>query len=150
VSKPGYVYKSLSFNYSVVEDFEPIVVNIELEKIRKGSIVVLNNIFFDLDKYELKEKSRAELAKIVRFMNSNPAVRIEVSGHTDNLGTSDYNLVLSQKRAQAVTTYLIDSGINRSRIIPKGYGASMPVGDNTTEDGRQLNRRIEFRIIGNN
>lgn len=149
VSKPGYVYKSLSFNYSAVDDFEPIVVNIELEKIRTGSIVVLNNIFFDLDKYELKEKSRAELAKIVRFMTSNPAVRIEVSGHTDNLGTNDYNLGLSEKRAQAVTKYLIDSGINRARIVPKGYGATMPIGDNSTEDGRQLNRRIEFKIIGN-
>lgn len=149
VSKPGYVYKSLSFNYSVVEDFEPIVVDIELEKIRKGSTVVLNNIFFDVDKYELKDKSRAELAKIVRFMTSNPSVRIEVSGHTDNLGTNDYNLVLSEKRAQAVTKYLIESGINRARIVPKGYGASMPVGDNSSEQGRQLNRRIEFKVIGN-
>jgi OmpA-OmpF porin, OOP family len=149
VSKPGYVYKSLSFNYSAVQDFEPIVVNIELEKIRKGSVVILNNIFFDLDKYELKEKSRAELTKVVRFMTSNPDVRIEVSGHTDNVGATDYNFVLSEKRARAVTDYLIHSGINRTRIISKGYGASMPVGDNSTEHGRQLNRRIEFKILGN-
>lgn len=150
VSKPGYVYKSLSFNYSAVEDFQPIVVNIELEKIKKGSIAVLNNIFFDVDKYELKEKSRAELAKIVRFMTTNPSVRIEVSGHTDNVGADDYNLVLSERRAQAVTKYLIDSGINRARIVPKGYGASAPVGDNNTDQGRQLNRRIEFKILGSN
>jgi OmpA-OmpF porin, OOP family len=148
-TKPGYLFKSLNFNYSEVSNFQPIEVNIELEKIKGGSVVVLNNIFFDVDKYELKEKSQAEIAEVVRFLNSNPQVRIEVSGHTDNLGTSDYNSTLSEKRAQAVTNYLIKSGISRARIIPKGYGASKPVGDNSTEHGRQLNRRIEFKILGN-
>jgi OmpA-OmpF porin, OOP family len=147
VTKQGYLFKSLNFNYSQVTNFEPIIVDIELEKVRTGSVVVLNNIFFDTDKYELKEKSTPELQKIIRFLNDNPGVKIQISGHTDNVGAVDYNIQLSLRRATSVFQYLIDHGIDKKRVLYKGFGASRPVADNSTESGRQLNRRIEVAIV---
>jgi OmpA-OmpF porin, OOP family len=148
ITKPGYLFKSMNFNYSEVSDFDPIVVDVELEKVREGSVVVLNNIFFDVDKYALKEKSATELTEVIRFLNSNPSVRIEVSGHTDDVGQPDYNVDLSHKRSRSVVDYLISKGIDNRRIVAKGYGASRPLGDNATAEGRQLNRRIEILVIG--
>jgi OmpA-OmpF porin, OOP family len=147
VTRPGYLFKSLNFNYSEIRHFEPIVVNIDLDRVREGSVVVLNNIFFDTDKYEIKEKSTAELSKIVKFLNDNPKVRIQISGHTDNVGSAEYNKQLSLRRATAVYQYLIDKGIDKKRVLYKGFGSEKPIADNNTEDGRQLNRRIDFSII---
>jgi outer membrane protein OmpA-like peptidoglycan-associated protein len=147
VTRPGYLFKSLNFNYSDVKDFEPIVVDIALEKVREGSKVVLNNIFFDVDKHELKEKSTVELEKVLRFLGENPNVRIQINGHTDNTGSSDHNRQLSLRRASSVYHYLVDHGIDPSRVKYQGYGADKPVADNSTEEGRQLNRRIDFSIV---
>lgn len=147
VTKPGYLFKSMNFNYSEVSNFDPITVDVELEKVKQGSAVVLNNIFFDVDKYELKDKSRSELEKVVKFLEANPRVSIEVGGHTDNVGSAQYNADLSQRRAVAVVKYLLTAGIDPKRIVGKGYGSSKPVGDNNTSEGRQSNRRIEFKIL---
>ncbi len=147
VNKPGYLFKSLNFNYSEIADFTPIEIDIELEPIREGSVSILNNIFFEVDKYELQEKSTSELQKLVRFLTDNPNVRIEISGHTDNTGQPQYNYNLSEKRAQSVSNYLIQRGINKARLTLKGYGADRPMATNVTEEGRYKNRRIEFSII---
>ena len=147
ITKTGYLFKSLNFNYSEVTDFKPIIVDIELEPVREGSAVVLNNIFFDTDKYELKEKSAAELNKVVKFLSENPLVRIQISGHTDNVGTTDYNKQLSLKRATSVYTYLTNHGVSSNRLVSKGFGSEKPVADNNTEEGRTMNRRIEMTII---
>lgn len=147
VNKQAYLFKSYYFNYSEVTDFEPIVINIELEKASVGSLAVLNNIFFDFNQYELKEKSVPELKKVIRFMQDNPGLRVEIGGHTDNAGSADYNLKLSTNRALSVYNYLSSNGIEKGRLDYKGYGPSRPVSPNTTESGRQLNRRIEFKII---
>ncbi len=147
VNKQTYLFKSYNFNYSEVRDFEPIVVNIDLERAKEGSIAVLNNIFFDVDKFDLKEKSIPELEKILRFLQANPAMRVEIGGHTDNSGSAVYNRQLSEKRASSVYSYLIQRDINKARLVPKGYGPDQPVAPNDTEEGRQKNRRIEFRII---
>lgn len=147
VSKQGYLFQSLNFNYSEVENFEPIVLDIQLDKAEAGSVSVLKNLFFDTDRYDLKDKSRTELHKIIRFLNDNPSVRVEIGGHTDDVGARDYNRQLSEKRAKAVYQYLTDNGIETQRLLTKGYGPDEPVGDNNTEEGRQLNRRIEFRIV---
>lgn len=147
VTRPGYLFRSLNFNYSDVEDFEPVVVDINLDKVREGSMVVLNNIFFDVDKAELKDKSTVELEKIVRFMTENPGVRIQISGHTDNTGSADHNRQLSLRRATAVYNYLVKRGIKEGRVKYFGYGADKPIADNATAEGRQLNRRIEFSIV---
>ncbi|MBA4055154.1 MAG: hypothetical protein C0490_10610 [Marivirga sp.] len=147
VNKETYLFKSYNFNYSEVADFEPIIANIDLEKATEGSIAILNNIFFDVDKFDLKEKSIPELKKIIRFLKSNPAIRVEISGHTDNSGAAVYNRQLSEKRAYSVYTYLTQHDIDPKRLIPKGYGPDQPVASNETEQGRQKNRRIEFQII---
>jgi len=147
INKRGYLFKSYNFNYSEVKDFRPIIIDIDLERATAGSMAVLNNIFFDLDKYDLKPKSIPELQKIIRFMQENPQVRVEVSGHTDNIGQATYNKQLSEKRALSVYNYLIEKGIEKNRLVPIGYGQAKPLADNATDEGRQQNRRIEFRII---
>jgi OmpA-OmpF porin, OOP family len=147
VNKKAYLFKSFNFNYSEVRDFEPIEINIDLEKATTGSMVILNNIFFDVDKYELKPRSIPELEKIIRFMKENAQVNVEVSGHTDNSGQAAYNQQLSERRAQSVYNYLVEKGIPKNRLLTKGYGRDKPIASNDTESGRQQNRRIEFRII---
>lgn len=147
VSKRGYLFQSLNFNYSEVENFEPIVLDIKLDKAEAGSVSVLKNLFFDTDRYDLKDKSRTELHKIIRFLGDNPSVRVEIGGHTDDVGAREYNRQLSEKRAKAVYQYLAENGIEPQRLSTRGYGPDQPVGDNSTEEGRQLNRRIEFRIV---
>jgi OmpA-OmpF porin, OOP family len=147
VTRPGYLFKSLNFNYSEIKNFEPIILDVELDKVRQGTAVVLNNIFFDVDKFDLKEKSKPELMKVIRFLNDNPALKIEIGGHTDNTGSTDYNVELSEKRATAVYRYLVENGIHPNRVRKKGYGPAHPVAENTSEEGRKFNRRIEFAIV---
>ena len=147
VNKEAYLFKSYNFNYSEVTDFKPIIINIDLEKAKEGSVAVLNNIFFDVDKYDLKDKSVTELEKIIRFLSVNPVVRVEIAGHTDNSGSADYNRQLSERRANSVFTFLIQHGIDKKRMVPKGYGPDRPIASNDTEEGRSQNRRIEVRII---
>ncbi|MGC3944205.1 MAG: OmpA family protein [Chryseolinea sp.] len=147
VTRAGYLFKSYNFNYSEVTDFEPITIDVDLEKVMAGSVAILNNIFFDVDKYELMEKSSPELQKIVRFLKENPGVRVEIGGHTDNSGSPTHNRELSDKRARSVYEFLVQHGIDSKRLEPKGYGPDRPVASNDTEVGRQKNRRIEFRIL---
>jgi OOP family OmpA-OmpF porin len=146
-SSPGYLFKSLSFNYSSNDRLTPVVVDIPLSKAKVNATAVLNNIFFETDKYEVEEKSTTELQEVIRFLTVNPGIRVEIGGHTDNVGAASYNLQLSQKRAQSVADYLIHHGIAAGRIARKGYGAQQPVKANDTEENRQANRRIEFKII---
>ena len=147
VSRPGYLYQSLNFDYEVEANFTPVAMDVFLDPVEMGASGILNNIFFDLNKYELKDKSITELDKVLRFLNENPTIRVEISGHTDNLGTPAYNLQLSQKRSQAVAEYLVAHGVESKRLLQKGYGADKPIKPNDTEENRQINRRIEFRVV---
>ncbi|HEU5146038.1 MAG TPA: OmpA family protein [Chryseosolibacter sp.] len=147
VNKKGYLFKSLNFNYSAEQDYEPIVLDVELEKAAEGTTAVLENIFFDVDKYDLKEKSITELKKILRFLKENPQLRVEISGHTDDSGSEAHNKELSGKRAEAVYNYLVQKGIPPDRLLRRGVGSDRPVADNATDEGRQQNRRIEFKVI---
>jgi len=147
VSKPGYLFESLRFDYQVSQDREPILIDIYLQPIKSGIASTMNNIFFDVDKYEIKQKSRTELNKTVMFLQTNPSVRIEIAGHTDNSGNDSHNRQLSLNRAKAVHQFLIDQGINTKRLTYKGYGSTLPVAPNDSEKHRQLNRRIEFKIL---
>jgi outer membrane protein OmpA-like peptidoglycan-associated protein len=108
--------------------------------------VVLNNIFFEFDSYELKTESEIELKKVVEFMKQNPTVRIEISGHTDTIGSEEYNLQLSENRANEIAEFL-SKYIDGSRIKAVGYGSSKPISSNKTEQGRRKNRRSELRVI---
>lgn len=135
-------------NTNYYEIYRPIL----LPPLIVGSKVVLNNIFFDFDKATLRSTSGVELRNLVRFMNKYPAVNVEISGYTDSKGTEEYNLKLSQDRAQAVVTYLLGKGIPSARMTAKGYGESNPDAANQKSDGsdnpagRQLNRRVELKI----
>jgi outer membrane protein OmpA-like peptidoglycan-associated protein len=110
--------------------------------------VVLNNVFFDVDRYNLKQQSMVELNRLYEFMKANPKVKVEISGHTDNTGSEAANKTLSQNRAKSVADYLQSKGIPVSRLQYKGYGATKPVAGNDTEAGRALNRRTEAKITG--
>lgn len=147
VNKKGYLFTSQNFNYSTVKDFKPITQNIALEPATSGSVAILNNIFFEFDKYDLQEKSKTELQEIIRFLNNNPTLKVEIGGHTDNVGTSDYNQQLSEKRAKSVYEYLLKAGVAKTRLFSKGYGSKMPIIENNSEENRQTNRRIEFKIL---
>ena len=111
------------------------------------TVIELNNIFFDFNKATLRTESITELRHMIKFMQDYPKLKVEISGHTDSVGTEDVNRKLSQGRAEAVREYLVSHGISTTRITAKGYGASKPVAPNATEEGRQRNRRTEFRII---
>jgi outer membrane protein OmpA-like peptidoglycan-associated protein len=118
-----------------------------LEPIEKGTKVVLNNIFFESGRAELKPISYVELNKAADLLKDNATMIIEVGGHTDNLGSDELNLSLSQKRANAVMEYLKLAGIEETRLKAKGYGETQPIADNSTEEGRAKNRRTEFEIV---
>jgi outer membrane protein OmpA-like peptidoglycan-associated protein len=95
----------------------------------------------------LKDKSIPELEKIKEFLMLNPDIRVEIGGHTDNSGAAAYNRQLSEKRSLSVYKFLVDHGIRKERLITKGYGPDQPLASNDTEEGKQKNRRIEFRIL---
>lgn len=120
---------------------------IALQPIKIGSKIVLRNLFFAFNSSEIKTQSNKEVAYLTNFMQQNPKVRIEITGHTDNVGTETYNLQLSQARANALRQALIEHGIKADRIVATGKGRTEPVATNDTEEGRQANRRVEIKII---
>ena len=134
------------FELTQSKALEPYKKNIPLDPIKVGVPVVLKNIFFDTDKFELKKESIAELEILYQFLTDNPSLNIEVSGHTDNQGNLQHNITLSQNRAKTVVDYLVQKGIASGRIVAKGYGPKQPVADNETPEGRAENRRTEFTI----
>lgn len=143
----GFFFYSQSFELPKDTAYVEITNDIALEPIRKGTKVVLNNIFFEVGKAELKPISYVELNKAVTLMKNNKSMKIEVGGHTDSQGADATNLSLSQKRAQSVVEYMVLAGIERTRLIAKGYGETVPIADNSTREGRAKNRRTEFVIV---
>lgn len=111
-----------------------------------GTVFQLKNIYFDVDKATLKPESREELTRLYSFMKDNPSVKIRIEGHTDDWSDDEYNITLSQNRSQAVVNYLKYKGVMGTRLEAKGFGETLPVADNANEEGRALNRRVEFRI----
>jgi outer membrane protein OmpA-like peptidoglycan-associated protein len=144
---PGYLLKSLSFDYSNQQKFDPLTLDIYLDPAKSGRSAVLNNLFFDSNQATLKSRSRTELSRLVEFLRQDANLRVEVAGHTDNVGTPAANLSLSQRRAQAVLTYLTGHGVPATRLRAKGYGETKPLVANDTEAHRAQNRRIELRIL---
>jgi len=110
-------------------------------------VFALKNVFFDTGKSTLRKESNTALDELAEALKTKPSMVIEIAGHTDDVGTSESNLQLSEGRANEVRKYLIKSGISPGRVVAKGYGESQAVADNSTEDGRQQNRRTEVRII---
>ena len=134
---------------SIPSDYEESELNrnFSLQKVKVGEKVILKNIFFELNKAMLTSASYEELGRVLKLLESNPTVRIEVSGHTDNVGSYEVNQRLSEARAKAVVDYLIGNGIDSARLEYAGYAFSQPVATNDTDDGRAQNRRVEFEIL---
>ncbi len=117
-----------------------------LEKIRKGNSFVLRNIYFDVDKYDLKPESFPELDKLIRFLKQNKGLDLSIIGHTDNSGTPEHNLKLSKERAYSVYKYLVNNGVDAKRISYAGKGAKVPMYPNDSKEHKSLNRRVEFVV----
>ncbi len=148
VSKKGYLFYSENFSLIGLDDpSKPYIINIPLQPIENKITVVLKNVFFEFNSFELLPDSYAELNKVVEYMNDNPSMKIEIGGHTDNVGSKEYNKNLSTKRAKSVYDYLIEKGISKERLTYKGYDFSTPIADNTSEEGRAKNRRTEFKVV---
>ena len=147
VSKDGYLFYSQNFSPDESKIHQPFVIEIPMQKIEIGALVVLNNIFFESNKFELLPESKAELQQLIRFLNDNPDLSIEIGGHTDDIGDEQSNQELSENRARIVYDYMVKHQIKTSKISFKGYGESKPLNDNLTEENRKNNRRTEFKII---
>lgn len=150
VDREGYLFHSENF---VLEEergaADPVKKDVELQNIEEGKNVVLENVFFDTDEYELKEESKVELDKLYRLMKKRPGLRIELQGHTDSRASKEHNKTLSENRAKAVYDHLVQKGIDPDRMTHKGYGEERPIADNSTEEGRAKNRRTAYEVIGN-
>jgi outer membrane protein OmpA-like peptidoglycan-associated protein len=143
----GYLFFSENFLLAEGTAHEPFRKDVPLQKIEVGKSMVLKNVFFDTDQFELKKKSMVELDRLISFLTKNKTVNIELGGHTDNVGSAKSNQVLSENRAKSVYSYLLENGISKERLTAKGYGDTKPIADNATEKGRAENRRSEFMIV---
>lgn len=147
VSKEGYLFYSQNFQLKEKMGFiDPYILEIKLKKIEIGGSVVLRNIFFNTGSYELQPQSKIELQRLIDFLIDNKTLFIELEGHTDNVGGELMNQKLSEDRAKEVYNYLVNKGIEKERLVFRGYGYSMPISSNETPEGRALNRRTEFKI----
>lgn len=147
VNRKGYLLYSDNIDMSVKGNDSSYKKDIPLVPLEVGANVILKNVFFNTNRYELDSTSQVELDKLVMLMSDNPSMAIEISGHTDNVGKALDNQALSNKRANAVAAYILNKGVARNRITAKGYGAAVPVADNTTDKGRALNRRTEMKVV---
>jgi outer membrane protein OmpA-like peptidoglycan-associated protein len=147
VNRKGYLMFSENYSLSQKTPDSTYHVDIPLQPLETNAAVVLKNIFYDLNKYDLKPESQVELDKLVQLMKDNPTLAIQINGHTDNIGKPADNLVLSQNRAKAVVSYLTVKGIDPKRLSFKGWGDTQPIADNKSEAGRAQNRRTELKVI---
>ncbi|MEO0776313.1 MAG: OmpA family protein, partial [Bacteroidota bacterium] len=160
VSKEGYLFHSENFALVHRDTGKPYVLEIGLQKIPESLAqnqakpvpapkpIVLKNVFFDTGSADLREESFAELRRLKKLLVDNPTMRIQVSGHTDNIGSEEANFQLSTDRARSVYEFLVREGINEVRLSYKGFGESQSIDTNESAEGRQRNRRTEFMIIG--
>lgn len=144
-----FISVSDNLDLTQIASYKEIQRDLYLVPLEVGSTIRLNNIFFDFGKATLRAESYPELDRLVGYMNQNDKMEIELSGHTDNVGGAEANLKLSDDRARAVTEYLVGKGIQAARIKAKGYGETKPLAGNDTEEGKQMNRRVEFTILKN-
>ncbi len=143
------ISENLNLDSFIKAGYKEIHKDLYLVPIEIGQIVRLNNVFFDFDKWDLRPESFVELDRVVKLLKENPSIEIEMSAHTDSFGSDDYNYKLSDNRARSVMEYILMKGIDPSRIISQGYGETVPVVPNDTPENRQLNRRVEFKILKN-
>lgn len=144
-----YISVSDNLDLTAIAEYREIKRDLYLVPLEVGSTIRLNNIFFDVGKASLRPESYPELDRLAGLMTQNSKMQIEISGHTDNVGSDDANLKLSDERSKAVSDYLVSLGIKAERITHKGYGETKALATNDTEEGKQMNRRVEFTILKN-
>lgn len=149
VRKEGYLFHSENFNLPEFSAFNMVNKDVELKNIAVGSKIALRNVFFATGKADITSDSYPELARLIDLLKQVPRLKIELSGHTDNVGSESLNQKLSQERAVAVKDYLVSKGIKADRLVAKGYGSARPVDSNDRAEGRQSNRRTEYEILAN-
>ncbi len=147
VNRRGYLFYSENFDLSNNAPDSVYQINIPLQPIEANASIILKNVFFDTKQTQLKPESITELDNVVILMKENPTVKIQIGGHTDNVGKPEDNVKLSLGRAVAVVNYLLGNGIKNDRLTFKGFGETKPIADNKTEAGRALNRRTELIVI---
>lgn len=147
VKAGGYLFHSENFLLPEATEFQEFILDFEMKKLEIGNTIVLKNIFFDSDKATPKPESESELNRLVKLLNDNPSTKIEIGSHTDDQGSDEYNLKLSDQRSATVVAQLKAKGIAENRVVAKGYGETHPIDKNDTEEGRQKNRRTEFKIL---
>ncbi len=147
IEEPGKLFYSENIQLSSNEGFKQKKLDIKLMDNKAGNKIVLNNIFFDSGQSSIKNESKTELNHLIDLLKKNPTLKVEIAGHTDNVGSEADNQLLSEKRAQAVVQFLIQNGIPAHRVQAKGYGSKQPIADNASETGRQQNRRTELKIL---
>lgn len=145
--KDGYLPLSSSLDLKELRAYEEVRKDFEMSPMEKGATIVMNNIYFDTGEYQLRRESNTELAKLREILKANPGMRVEIGGHTDDVGTAGENDVLSRNRAQAVVAYLMKKGVDAKRLVAKGYGEHQPTHPNDSASNRQKNRRVEFKIL---
>ena len=143
----GYLFFSQNYDVAANANKGPITLDVPLSPLTAGSVIALRNIFFNTASYELLPSSNAELEKLVQLLSANPTLRIELGGHTDDVGADAANMTLSDQRAKAVRDFVVGKGIDAARITAKGYGETKPVAANDTEEGRAQNRRTEVTVL---
>lgn len=146
-SAEGFYAVRESVDLTSLSVYEEKEVDLHLVPIVQGQNIRLNNVFFVRSKAEIKTNSFAELDNLVELLKNNPSLEIEIQGHTDNTGSKDLNMKLSEERANSVLDYLVNKGVSKGRLKAKGYGGTNPIADNRYEYTRKLNRRVEFKII---
>lgn len=147
VAADSTLFHSENIDIPITAAYNEVYKDINLSRIAVGATIVLKNVFFDSRKSDLRKESLPELNRLVSIMKDHPNMKVEISGHTDNIGSEEYNLELSKQRASSVVEYLIENGISKDRFISAGYGFSKPIATNETPEGRQMNRRTEFKIV---
>lgn len=148
VSAEKYLFQSDYFDIPDSASFQEIEKEVLLAPIKVGNKLILKNIVFEFGKTTLSKESYVELGFAIKVLKENPTMQIEVSGHTDNIGSANSNIKLSTARAKSVVEYFIEKGVNPEQLVSKGYGYSEPIASNDTEEGRAQNRRVEFKILG--
>ncbi len=147
VEKKGFLFFSESISIKDGDGYKEIQKEVKLSKLKEGAKIMLNNLYFDQRRSSIRRESGPELLRLVNLMRQNPSIVVEIGGHTDNILDFTENLKLSDARARSVIDYLVAIGITSNRLMAKGYGSAMPVGNNSTQEGRKQNNRMEFTIL---
>ncbi len=147
VKKENYLFHSENFDIPMTAAFQEVVKDVALKNVAVGSKIILKNIFFDYGKSTIRSESTNELERLTKLLNDVPNLKIEISGYTDSKGSVEFNQKLSENRAKAILDYLVKVSIAPDRLTSVGYGKEQPIASNDTDEGRQLNRRTEFKIM---